>query len=165
MPSASVIGALINPDNPNSENRVNDLRAAASTLRRQIRIVSASSGAELEKVFTTAVAQEVEVLIVQNDALFSSRPDQLVGLATRHRLPGNHEDAVAGGLISYGPSWKERYRLLGRYAGRVLKSEKPADLPVMQPTKFELVINAKTAKALGLTIPPTLLARADEVIE
>ena len=168
MPNASVIGALINPDNPNSENRANDLRAAASALRRQIRIVSASSGAELEKVFTTAVAQGVEVLIVQNDSLFSSRPDQLAELAIRHRLPGiyeNHEDAVAGGLISYGPSWKERYRLLGSYAGRVLKGEKPADLPVMQPTKFELVINAKTAKALGIVVPPTLLARADEVIE
>ena len=115
-----------------------------------------------------AVAQRIEVLIVQNDGLFSSRSDQLVGLATRHRLPGiyeNHEDAVAGGLISYGPSWKERYRLLGTYAGRVLKGEKPADLPVMQPTKFELVINAKTAKALGIVVPPTLLARADEVIE
>ena len=168
MPNASVIGALINPDNPNSENRANDLRAAASALRRQIRIVGASSGAELEKAFTTAVAQGVEVLIVQNDGLFSSRPDQLAGLATRHRLPGiyeNHEDAVAGGLISYGPSWKERFRLLGTYAGRVLKGEKPADLPVMQPTKFELVINAKTAKALGIVVPPTLLARADEVIE
>ena len=168
MPSASVIGGLINPDNPNAENRANDLRVAASTLRRQIRVVGASSGAELEKAFTTALAQGVEVLIVQNDALFSSRPDQLAGLATRHRLPGiyeNHEDAVAGGLISYGPSWKERYQLLGTYAGRVLKGEKPADLPVMQPTKFELVINAKTAKALGLALPPSLLARADEVIE
>ena len=168
MPNASVIGALINPDNPNSENRANDLRAAASALRRQFRIVGASSGAELEKAFTTAVAQGVEVLIVQNDGLFSSRPDQLAGLATRHRLPGiyeNHEDVVAGGLISYGPSWKERFRLLGTFAGRVLKGEKPADLPVMQPTKFELVINAKTAKALGIVVPPTLLARADEVIE
>jgi putative ABC transport system substrate-binding protein len=168
MPNASVIGALINPGNPNSKNRASDLRAATSALRRQIRIVGASSGAELDNAFTTAVAQGVEVLIVQNDALFSSRPDQLAGLAMRHRLPAiyeNHEDAVAGGLISYGPSWKERYRLLGNYAGRILKGEKPADLPVIQPTKFELVINAKTAKALGLTVPPTLLARADEVIE
>jgi ABC-type uncharacterized transport system substrate-binding protein len=114
------------------------------------------------------VAQGVEVLIVQNDAVFSGRPDQLAALAMRHRLPAiyeNHEDATAGGLISYGPSWKERYRLLGSYAGRILKGEKPADLPFVQPTKFELVINMKTAKALGLTVPPAMLARADEVIE
>jgi putative ABC transport system substrate-binding protein len=168
MPNASVIGALINPKNPNSENRGSDLRAAASALGKQIRIVGASSGAEFANAFTTAMAQGVEVLIVQNDALFSSRPDQLVELAMRYRLPTiyeNHEDAVAGGLISYGPSWKERYRLLGSYAGRILKGEKPADLPVVQPTTFELVINLKTAKAIGLVIPPLLLARADEVIE
>jgi len=168
MPSATVIGALINPGNPNSKNRAKDLRAATSALRRQIRIVGASSGAELDSAFAMAVAQGVQVLIVQNDALFSSRPEQLAGLAMRHRLPAiyeNHEDAAAGGLISYGPSWKERYQLLGRYAGKILKGERPADLPVVQPAKFELVINAKTAKALGLTIPSTLLVRADEVIE
>jgi putative ABC transport system substrate-binding protein len=168
IPNASVIGALINPGNPNSENRASDLRAAARALGRHVQVVSASTSAELDNAFTTAVAQGVEVLIVQNDSLFSGRPDQLAGLAMRHRLPAiyeNHEDAIAGGLISYGPSWKERYRLLGNYAGRILQGEKPADLPVVQPTKFELVINAKTAKALGLTIPPTLFARADEVIE
>jgi putative ABC transport system substrate-binding protein len=168
MPSAAVIGALVNPRNPNSKNRANDLRSAASALRLPISIVGASSGAELEDAFATAVAQRVEVLIVQNDALFSSRPDQLAALAMRHRLPTifeNHEDAAAGGLISYGPSWRERYRVLGSYAGRILKGEKPADLPVQAPTKFELVINLKTAKALNLRVPPTLLARADEVIE
>jgi putative tryptophan/tyrosine transport system substrate-binding protein len=168
VPDAFVIGALINPRNPNSKNRVNDLRAAASALRLQISIVGASSGAEFDNAFATAVAQRAQVLIVQNDALFSSRPDQLAGLAMRYRLPTifeNHEDAVAGGLMSYGPSWKERYRVLGSYAGRILKGEKPADLPVQAPTKFELVINLRTAKALDLTIPPTLLARADEVIE
>jgi len=162
MPNVSVIGALVNPGNPNSKNRANDLQAATTKLGRQIRIVGASSGAELENAFTMAVAQGVEVLIVQNDALFSSRSDQLIALSVRHRLPAiyeNHEDAAAGGLISYGPSWKERYRLLGTYTGRILKGEKPADLPVMQPTKFELVINAKTAKTLGLTVPPTLIAR------
>jgi len=168
IPNVSVIGALVNPGNPNSKNRASDLQAATTKLGRQIRIVGASSGAELENAFTTAVTQGVEVLIVQNDALFSSRSDQLVALAMRHRLPAiyeNHEDAAAGGLISYGPSWKERYWLLGSYAGRIIKGETPADLPVMQPTKFELVINAKTAKMLGLTVPPTLIARTDEVIE
>jgi ABC-type uncharacterized transport system substrate-binding protein len=168
IPNVSVIGALVNPGNPNSKNRASDLQAATTKLRRQIRIVGASSGAELENAFTTVVSQGAEVLIVQNDALFSSRPDQLVALAMHHRLPAiyeNHEDAAAGGLISYGPSWKERYRLLGTYAGRILKGEKPADLPVIQPSKFELVINAKTAKTLGLTVPPKLIARADEVIE
>jgi putative ABC transport system substrate-binding protein len=168
MPSASLIGALINPDNPNAENRAHDLRLAASTLGRQIRVVSASSGAKLDSAFKTAAAQGVQVLIIQNDGLFSSRPEQLAGLAMLHRLPAiyeNHEDAAAGGLISYGPSWKERYRLLGSYAGRILKGEKPSDLPVQAPTKFELVINLNTAKALGLTVPPALLARADEVID
>jgi putative tryptophan/tyrosine transport system substrate-binding protein len=129
MPNASVIGALINPGNPNWKNRAKDLQAAASALRQQIRIVGASSDAELDSAFTAAVTQGIEVLIVQNDALFSSRPDQLAGLTMRHRLPAiyeNHEDAAAGALISYGPSWKERYRLLGRYAGKILQGGSPA---------------------------------------
>lgn len=168
MPNASVIGALVNPANPNSKDRANDLRAATTALHRQFRVVGASSGAELDNAFTMAVTQGVEVLIVQNDAVFSGRPDQLASLAMRHRLPAiyeNHEDAAAGGLISYGPSWRERYRLLGNYTGRILKGEKATDLPVQAPTKFELVINLKTAKALGIAVPPTLLARADDVIE
>jgi putative ABC transport system substrate-binding protein len=129
MPNASVIGALINPGNPNWKNRAKDLQAAASALRQQIRIVGASSDAELDSAFTAAVTQGIEVLIVQNDALFSSRPDQLAGLTMRHRLPAiyeNHEDAAAGALISYGPSWKERYRLPGRYAGKILQGGKPS---------------------------------------
>jgi putative ABC transport system substrate-binding protein len=168
VPGASVIGILINPSNPNSQNRANDLRAAAQLLGRQIRVVGASSGDELDHAFTAAGEQGVNALVVQNDAVFNSRPDELAGLAMRHRLPAifeNQADAAAGGLMSYGPGWRERYRLLGSYTGRILKGEKPADLPVTQPTKFELVINLKTAKALGLTVPPALLARADAVIE
>src|SRR5262245_3388352 len=168
VPKMSVLGALINPSNPNAESRAKDLRAAAPVLGRQIQVVGASTGSELDNAFTTALAQGVEALVVQNDALFSSRPAQVAGLAMRHRLPAiyeNREDVAAGGLMSYGPSWRERYRLLGSYTARILKGEKPADLPVIQPTKFELVINLKTAKALGLEVPPTLLARADEVIE
>lgn len=168
VPNASVVGALVNPSNPNFEARTSDLRAAAGVLRRQIRIVEARSGAELENAFTRAVAQGVETLVIQNDPLFNSRSNQLAELAIRHRLPAifeNHEDTAAGGLISFGPSWRERYRLLGIYTGRILKGEMPANLPIVQPTKFELVINAKTAKALGLAVPASILMRADEVIE
>jgi putative ABC transport system substrate-binding protein len=168
VPNISVIGALINPSNPNSKNRADDLRVAANVLGRQIRLVGASSGDELDDAFTTAVSQGVEALVVQNDTLFNSRPDQVARLAMRHRLPAiyeNREDVAAGGLMSYGTGMREGYRLLGSYTGRILKGEKPVDLPVIQPTKFELVLNLKTAKALGLEIPPTLLATADEVIE
>jgi putative ABC transport system substrate-binding protein len=168
LPNITVIGALLNPNNPNAESRSSDLRAAAGVLRRQIRFFHASSPDELERAFKTAAEQRIGALIVQNDVLFISRRGQVAGLAIRHRLPTiqeTREYADAGGLMSYGPSVVDRYRLLGNYTGRVIKGERPADLPVQQPTKFELVINLKTAKALGLTVPPTLLARADEVIE
>ena len=152
----------------NSKNREGDLRAAAPLLGRQIRFVGARNGGELADAFAAAVAQGVGCLVIQNDLLFNSRPDEVSQLAIQHRLPAiyeNREDAIAGGLISFGSSQRERYRQAGMYAGRILKGEKPGDLPVIQPTKFELVINLKTAKALGLDVPPTLLARADEVIE
>ena len=168
VPNASNVGALLNPSNPNSKNRLDDLRAAARVFGREIRLMGASSGGELDNAFVTAAAQGVQALVVQNDALFSSLPDQVAALAMRYRLPAifeNHEDAAAGGLMSYGPSWRERYRLLGNYTGRILKGEKPRDLPIVQPAKFELVINLKTARAFGLTVPPTMLTRADELIE
>jgi putative tryptophan/tyrosine transport system substrate-binding protein len=168
VPTAAVVGALLNSSNRNFKNRAEDLQAAARVLGRQIRIAGASNSGELDNAFRTVVAQGVQALVVQNDALFSSLPDELAGLAVRYRLPTvfeNHEDAAAGGLVSYGPSWTERYQLLGRYTGRVLKGEKPADLPVVQPAQFELVINLKTARTLGVDVPLRLLQRADQVIE
>ncbi len=168
LPNASVFGMLLNPSNPNSEIRSSDMRAAARVVGRQIRFVGASSQSELEKAFTTALEQGVGALVVQNETLFNSRRDQVVGLAARYRLPTiyeTREDVTAGGLMSYGPRTSDRYRLLGIYTGKILKGERPADLPVMRPTKIDLIINLKTAKALGLDVPPMLIARADEVIE
>jgi putative ABC transport system substrate-binding protein len=168
VPKVSVVGALLNPSNRNFRNRAEDLEAAARALGRRIRLVGASNSGELDSAFGTAVAQGVQALVVQNDALFSSLPDRLSGLALRYRLPTvfeNHEDAAAGGLVSYGPSWTERYRLLGRYTGRVLKGERPADLPIVQPAKFELAVNLRTARTLGVDVPLRLLQRADHVIE
>jgi putative ABC transport system substrate-binding protein len=168
LPNIAVIGALLNPNNPNSEARSRDLHAAAGVVGRQIRVLYAGNRGEIDKAFTSAVEQRIGALVIQNEILFIAQREQIVVLAARHRLPTiqeTREYAAAGGLISYGPSIADRYRMLGSYAGRVLKGERPADLPVVQPAKFELVINLNTAKAIGLEIPPTLLARADEVIE
>jgi putative ABC transport system substrate-binding protein len=168
VPTASIIGALLDRKNPNAENRSKDLQAAARVLGREIRFMWAGSPGELDKLIAAAVEQRVGALVVQNDPMFNSQRDRIVALAARYRLPAiyeTREDAMAGGLVIYGPSTPFRYRQLGIYAGRILKGEKPGDLPIMQPTKFELVINLKTAKALGLPIPDKLLALADEVIE
>jgi putative tryptophan/tyrosine transport system substrate-binding protein len=168
LPNVTVIGALLNPANPNSKRRVSDLQAAAGVVRRQIRFVYANNPDELTKAFAAAVEQRIEALVVQNETLFVSRHAEVVGLATRYRLPTIHEyreHAAAGGLMSYGASPSDRFRRLGVYAGRVLSGIRPADLPVDLPTKFELVINLKTAKLLGIAVPPTLLALADEVID
>src|SRR5262245_9796285 len=168
LPNIAVIGVLLNPNNPNSEARSRDLRAAAGVIGRQLRILYAVNRREIDKAFTSAADQRIGALVVQNETLFIARREQIVVLAASHRLPTileTREYATAGGLISYGPSIADRYRMLGSYAGRVLKGERPADLPVLQPAKFELVINLNTAKAIGLEIPATLLARADEVIE
>jgi putative ABC transport system substrate-binding protein len=165
VPGADVIAVLANP---NTERFTGDFRGAAHTLGQQIVLLSAGTEAEIDTAFARLAEQRVSALLIGIDPFFNTRRDQLVALAARHRLPTIYqfrEFVAAGGLISYGTNVVDVYRQLGGYAGRILKGEKPADLPVMQPTKFELVLNLKTAKALGLDIPATLLARADEVIE
>ena len=168
VPTAAVIGVLINPTNPAAESRSKDLEVAARTLERNIHIVSASNESDLETAFATSIQQKAGALLVSTDSFFTSQRDRLVALAARHALPTIYpwrEFVEAGGLVSYGPSINEVYREVGIYTSRILKGEKPADLPFLRPTKFELVINLKTATALGLTIPPLTLARADEMIE
>jgi putative ABC transport system substrate-binding protein len=169
VPAAGIIALLVNPTNPVlAETLSRGVQTAARAIRQQILVVSASTERDLDAAFTTLVERKVGALIVGNDPFFSSRPDQLVALAARYAMPAIYpyrELAAAGGLMSYGSSLADAYRLVGVYTGRVLRGEKPAELPVQQSTKVELVINLKTAKALGLTFPITLLARADEVIE
>jgi putative tryptophan/tyrosine transport system substrate-binding protein len=168
VPSATVIGFLVNPTNPTSESQTSDVQAAARAHGIELLILNASSERDLDVAFTSFVQQRVNAIIIGADSLFLSRRDQLVGLAARHALPAIYylrEFADAGGLISYGASITDAYRLTGGYVGRILKGEKPADLPVLQTVKFELAINLKTAKALGLTVPLIMQMTADEVIE
>jgi ABC-type uncharacterized transport system substrate-binding protein len=168
VPTAAVIGLLVNPTNPVTESDMRDMQAAAGTIGQQLRILNASSERDLDTAFAMIVQQRASALVVHNDAFFSSRHKQIVALAAHYAVPAIYylRDFVeAGGLVSYGVSILDGYRLVGTYTGRILKGEKPTDLPVQQPTKFEFVINLKTAKALGLDLAPTVLARADEVIE
>jgi putative ABC transport system substrate-binding protein len=169
VPSAGVIAVLVNPANPlNAETTPQQVQVAAQTLGLQTQVLRASTVSDIDAAFVTLVEQGAKALFVANDAFFNGRSDQFAMLSARHRVPTIcefRESAVAGGLISYGASISDLFHQVGIYAGKILKGEKPADLPVVQPTKFELVINLKTAKALGLEIPPTLLTRADEVIE
>src|SRR6516164_8812584 len=168
LPTAARIGLLINPTNPNFEDVTKDVMAAASTIGVQIDVVQASDSREIEAALATLSRNRGDALVVSGDALFYIRRIQLAILATRHAIPAVYTDrafAEAGGLMSYGTSTAEGYRQLGIYVGRILKGDNPADLPVVQSTKFEFIINLPTARALGLTVPPTLLARADEVIE
>jgi putative ABC transport system substrate-binding protein len=164
----TAIGFLINPTNPNAEADTKDAAAAANALGHRLVVVPASTEKEIDTAFANLVQQRVGAVLIFPDTLFNDQRDQLVALATRHRLPAiynSRQFAAAGGLMSYGTDQNDAYRQVGIYTGRILKGEKPGDLPVMQSTKFEFVINLKTAKALGLTIPSGVLAIADEVIE
>ena len=168
VPNAAVVGLLLNPNYPDAEAQRNDVTNAARALGRQIHIVSARSESDFDAAFATLIELQADALLVGGDVLFLSRRDQLVALAARHKIPAiyfQREFVLAGGLISYAPELGDAYRQGGIYVGRILKGAKPGDLPVVQPTKFEFVINLKTAKALGLQIPDKLLALADEVIE
>jgi putative ABC transport system substrate-binding protein len=159
----------VNPNNPLAKAFVTDVQTAAAAIGRQMEVLTASTSHDIDTAFAMLVEKRrVDALLVGPDTLFVSRRVQLATLAARHGVPAIYpfrEDAEAGGLMSYGPSNTDLVRHAGIYTGRVLKGEKPADMPVLRATKFEFVINLTTAKALGLDVPPTLLARADEVIE
>ena len=168
VPAATLVGFLVDPTNPASEAETRDMQIVADTLGRKLLVVKASTESELDAAFAIFVQQRIDALIVAGEAFFLSRRDQLVALAARHAIPTMYhlrEVAIAGGLMSYGTSIRDAYRQAGVYIGKILKGAKPADLPVEQSVKFELVINLKAAKALGLTIPPSMLTNADEVIE
>jgi putative ABC transport system substrate-binding protein len=168
VPDAAVFGVLADPAFPDIQSQIADLQAAAPTLGLQLIFVDARTDSDLEPAFATFLQQRVAAVLVTNSSFFNRRTAQLAALAARHALPTMYpfrEHALAGGLMSYGSSQGNTFHQAGIYAGRILKGEKPADLPVVQASKLELVINLKTAKALGLTIPETLLATADEVIQ
>jgi putative ABC transport system substrate-binding protein len=168
LPANTLIAVLVNPNNPNAHIDTPYFQDAARTLGQSISLMTASTETEIDAVFATLSDRRVSALLVNTDPFFLARRDQFVSLAARYSVPTVYpwrEAVAAGGLISYGARLADGYRQVGIYAGRILKGAKPADLPVVQPTNFELVINLKTAKALGLEVPPTLLARADEVIE
>jgi putative ABC transport system substrate-binding protein len=168
VPRAKVIGVLVNQNSLGSERVIRDVQEAARTKGLQIHVLKASSESEIDTAFASLVQLHAGALVVASDPFLSSRREQLVALASRYAVPSSYawrEIAESGGLISYGPSLPAAYRLVGVYAGKVLKGAKPADMPVQRPTTFELVINLKTAKALGLTVPPRMLTQADEVIQ
>jgi putative ABC transport system substrate-binding protein len=168
LPSATNIGLLINPTSPLAEPVSRELQAAAATLRLKLHVLNASSEQDFATVFARLAQLQAEALVIGTDTFFTSRSEELVALTVRHRMPAIYqypEFTAAGGLMSYGGTITESYRLAGIYAGRILKGEKPADLPVQQVTKVELILNLKAAKTLGLTFPLALLGRADEVIE
>ena len=168
VPQAGVIALLVNPGNASPERIMRDVQEAARTKGMQLHILRAATESEIDAAFASLVALHAGALVVSADPFLTSRREQLVALASRHAVPAIYawrEFAASGGLISYGSSLTAAFRLVGIYAGKILKGAKPADLPVQQPTQLELVVNLKTAKELGLTVPPSILARADEVIE
>jgi putative ABC transport system substrate-binding protein len=168
VPQAGVIALLVNPNNEAAATQIRDMQGAARAKGVQLQILKAGTEGDFETAFVSLVQLHAGALVVGADPLFNGRREELVALASRHAIPAIYEFrdfAASGGLISYGPSLTGMYRQVGIYAGKILKGAKPADLPVQQPTTFELVVNLKTAKALGLTVPPSILARADEVIE
>ena len=168
VPGAASIGVLVNPKYPDAVLELRDLQEAAGVIKGQIQIVRASTEPEIDTAFAAVAQQGAGALLVASDPFFSSRREQIVALAARYKLPtiyNQREFAENGGLVSYGADFADGYRQAGIYVGKILKGARPADLPVIQPTKLELVINLKTAEALGLTVPLLLLAEADEVIE
>ena len=168
VPGVPLIGILVNPHLPPSVQELADIEPAAKSVNQQLFVGRANNDAELDAALASFVQQRVGAFLVTAAPFFDTRRDRIIGFAAQHRLPAIYqfrEYAVAGGLISYGPNIVESYHDCGIYVGRILKGEKPANLPVLQPTKFDFVINLKTAKALGLTVPPTLLIEASEVIE
>jgi putative tryptophan/tyrosine transport system substrate-binding protein len=167
LPRATSVATLINPTNPNAETLSKDLQAAGRSLNLQVQVLHASAEADFEPVFATLKQRQAAGLVIGTDPFFNSQSKQLAVFATRHDIPTIfqfREFAAAGGLMSYGPSRTDGYRQCGLYVTRILKGERPGDMPVLQPSKFELVINLKAAKAVGLEVPPGLLGRADEII-
>ena len=168
VPNVAVVAIIVNPNNPQAAEQLQDLQAAARTLGAEVEVFKAGSPSDIDTAFASLVGRRAGALLVAADAFFNTRREQFVVLTARHALPAIfhfREFAAAGGLMSYGPSLTDAYRQEGIYAGRILKGEKPAEMPVQQAVKIELVINLQTARALGLTIPLPLLGRADEVIE
>jgi putative ABC transport system substrate-binding protein len=168
VPNVVDAALLLNQSNPSAPILIRDFEVGARAVGLRNHVLNAVTVADIETAFAIVRQRRIGALLVANDPLFTSNRSQIVALAARHAIPAMYttrEIAEAGGLVSYGSSLPDVYRQVGVYAGRILKGEKPADLPVLQPTKFELVINLKTAKTLGLTVPQTLLASADEVIE
>jgi len=168
LPSSKLVAVMVNPNTPSAEDQITGAEAAARASGARLQIARAASVAEIDAAFAALAKSRPDALLIGTDALFGTRHKQFIALAARHALPAVYEQrnaVVDGGLMSYGPSITEAYVQTGVYAGKILAGARPADLPVEQPTKFELVINLKTARALGLTIPQSLLLRADEVIE
>ena len=168
VPSAASIAVLLNPTNANFQTQLRGVQDAARDLGQQVSILSANTEREIDVAFATVAQSGARALLVGSDPFFSSERDQVIALAARHAIPAIYEGrefATAGGLASYGTSLADAYRQAALYAGRILKGEKPADLPIVQPTKFEFVINLKTAKTLGLDVSPGLAASADEIVE
>jgi putative ABC transport system substrate-binding protein len=168
VPSLILLAVLSNPKNPNAEDHLTDIQNAARAIGQQLDVFHTSSESDIDAAFANLVRHRDGALLVADDPFFGLRRDQIVGLATRNAIPTIYyarEFALAGGLLSYGSSSVDNYRQAGIYAARILRGDSPSDLPVLQPTKFELVINRKTARTLGLNVPASLLARADEVIE
>jgi putative ABC transport system substrate-binding protein len=167
VPQATAVAFLVNPTNPNTDTNTRDMQAAARTLGLQLYVFKANTDSDIDAAFA-ALVQRTGALVVQADSFFYSRREQLATITMRHKVPAIYDDrgyTVAGGLMNYAGNQPDAYRQVGLYTGRILKGDKPADLPVQQSTKVEFVINLRTAKALGLTLPLTLLGRADEVIE
>ena len=168
VPTGTITGVIVNPSSPSIDTQLREINSAARALGRQIQIVNATNERELDAAFVSLAQSKVGALLIASNAYFTSRRDQIVALAAQRAIPAiydQREFPMAGGLVSYGTNLSDSYRLMGVYTGKVLKGEKPTDLPVQQSTKFDVVVNLKTAKSLRINIPATVLARADEVIE